>query len=183
VGATIIPGTTESFNPLRNQWEKGSLNSVGNTNGGTWHCVISRLSKQKEAAYDFLAFMANRKNAFFNVTNGWTGVQPAMKYEYFPPAGTGRVEEWENQGWDKADAIAYLNAYYANLILPAQQIYLRIPGAADYWHELDVRISSVLSGATKPKAALDDIYQAWEQITDRCGRESQKKLYADSYAA
>ena len=182
VGATTIPGTTESFNPLTNQWEKSSLNSVGNTNGGTWHCVISRLSEQKEAVYDFLAFMANRKNAFFNVTNGWTGVQPAMKYEYFAPVGTGRVEEWENQGWDKDDAIAYLNAYYANLVLPAQQIYLRIPGAADYWHELDVRISSVLSGAKKPKEALDDIYQAWEQITDRFGREIQKKLYADSYA-
>jgi multiple sugar transport system substrate-binding protein len=182
MGATIIPGTTESFNPLTNQWGKSPLNSVGNTNGGTWHCVISRLSKRKEAAYDFLAFMANRKNAFFNVTNGWTGVQPAMKYEYFPPVGTGTIEGWENQGWDKADAITYLNAYYANLILPAQQIYLRIPGAADYWHELDVRISSVLSGATKPKEALDDVYQAWERITDRCGRENQKKLYADSYA-
>jgi multiple sugar transport system substrate-binding protein len=183
VGATIIPGTTEAFNPLTNQWEKSSLNTVGNTNGGTWHCVISRKSKQKEAAYDFLAFMANKKNAFFNVTNGWTGVQPAMKYEYFPPVGTGKVEQWENQGWDKADAIAYLNAYYANLVLPAQQIYLRIPGAAEYWHELDVRVSTVLSGATKPKEALDDIYQAWEQITDRYGRGSQKKLYAESYGA
>ena len=183
VGATIIPGTTESFNPLTNQWEKTSLNTVGNTNGGSWHCVISRLSKQKEAAYDFLAFMANKKNAFFNVVTGWTGVQPAMKYEYFPPVGTGNVEEWVNQGWDKADAIAYLNAYYANLVLPAQEIYLRIPGAADYWHELDVRISSVLAGKTKPKEALDDIYQAWEQITDRYGRESQKKLYTESYGA
>ena len=183
VGATIIPGTTEVFNPLTNQWEKTSLNMVGNTNGGSWHCVISRLSRQKEAAYDFLAFMANRKNAFFNVVTGWTGVQPAMKYEYFPPVGTGNVEEWVNQGWDKADAIAYLDAYYSNLVLPAQEIYLRIPGAADYWHELDVRISSVLAGKTKPKEALDDIYQAWEQITDRYGRESQKKLYAESYGA
>jgi hypothetical protein len=23
-----------------------------------------------------------------------------------------------------------------------QQIYLRIPGAAEYWHELDIRVSS-----------------------------------------
>ena len=38
----------------------------------------------------------------------------------------------KNQGWDKVDAIVYLDAYYANLALPAQQIYLRIPGAADY---------------------------------------------------
>ncbi len=181
VGATIIPGAPEAFNPLTRQWEKSSLNTVGNTNGGSWHCVISSLSKQKEAAYDFLAFMANRKNAFFNVVTGWTGVQPAMKYQYFAPMGTGKVEEWENQGWDKDDAIAYLNAYYANLVLPVQQIYLRIPGAAEYWHELDVSISSVLSGAIKPKEALDNIHHAWEQITDRYGRERQKKLYAESY--
>jgi multiple sugar transport system substrate-binding protein len=182
VGATLIPGTKEAFNPTTGQWENYALNFVGNTNGGSWHCVISRLSKKKEATYDFLAFMANKKNAFFNSTNGWTGVQPGMQYEYFPPVGTGSVGEWQNQGWDKNDAIEFLQAYYKNLVLPEQQIYLRIPGAAEYWHELDIRVSSVLAGETKPKAALDDIYQKWEQITERYGRENQKKLYAESYA-
>jgi len=182
VAAAVIPGTTEAFNPITGQWEKYPLNVVGNTNGGTWHCVISRLSKKKEATYDFLAFMANRKNAFFNSTNGWTGVQPGMKYEYFPPIGTGNVVEWENQGWDRGDALRYLDAYYQNLILPEQELYLRIPGAADYWRALDVRISSVLAGQTSPKAALDDIYQEWEQITERYGRENQKKLYVESFS-
>lgn len=112
--------------------------------------MISRLSKKKEATYDFLAFMANKKNAFFNSTNGWTGVQPGMKYEYFPPVGSGKIVEWENQGWDKANAIGYMEAYYQNLVFPVQQLlYLRIPGAAKYWRELDVRVSSVLSGTTK----------------------------------
>jgi multiple sugar transport system substrate-binding protein len=181
VGSTLIPGTDEAFNPVTKQWEKFPLNVVGNTNGGSWHCVISRLSTKKEATYDFLAFMANKKNAFFNSTNGWTGVQPGMKYEYFPPVGTGNVVEWQNQGWDKNDAMEFLDAYYKNLILPEQEIYLRIPGAAEYWHELDVRVSSVLTGETKPKAALDDLSQKWEEITDRYGRENQKKLYAESY--
>ena len=183
VGATVIPGTTEAFNPLTGQWEKYPLNVVGNTNGGTWHCVISRLSKKKEATYDFLAFMANKKNAFFNSTNGWTGVQPAMKYEYFPPVGSGSVVEWENQGWDKGDALVYLQAYYQNLVLPEQEIYLRIPGAAEYWHELDVRVSSVLAGKAAPKAALDELSQVWEQITEGHSRENQKKLYAESYVS
>jgi len=181
VGAAIIPGTTEVFNPITGQWETYPLNVVGNTNGGTWHGVISRFSKKKEATYDFLAFMANQKNAFFNCTNGWTGVQPGMKYEYLSPIGTGSVVEWENQGWDRADATSFLQAYYANLTLPEQELYLRIPGAAEYWHELDVRISSVLAGQTSPKAALDDVYQAWEQITERYGRERQRRLYGESY--
>ena len=44
--------------------------------------MISRFTQEKEATYDFLAFMANRKNAFFNVTHGFTGVQPGMRDEY-----------------------------------------------------------------------------------------------------
>src|ERR1700757_4840385 len=126
--------------------------------------------------------MSNKKNAFFNSVNGWTGVQPGMKYEYFPPVGTGSIVEWENQGWDKGDATRYLEAYYRNLTLPVQELYLRIPGAAEYWHELDVRISAVLAGQMQPKAALDDCAQAWERITERYGRDQQTKLYVESYS-
>jgi multiple sugar transport system substrate-binding protein len=181
VGATIIPGTTEAYDPIKRKWEKFDLNSVGNVNGGTWHCVISRFSKKKEPTYDFLAFMATRKNALYNCTHGYTGVQPGMKFEYFPPIGTGNVQEWVEQGWDADEAKRYLDAYYKNLTLPVQELYLRIPGAAEYWHELDVRISAVLAGKTQPKAALDDCAQAWERITERHGRDKQKKLYVESY--
>jgi hypothetical protein len=59
-----------------------------------------------------LAFMTNKKNAFFNSANGWTGVQPGMKYEYFPPVGTATFNEWAKEGWDKGDATAFLDAYY-----------------------------------------------------------------------
>ena len=183
IGACIIPGTNEAFNPITGQWQKYDLNTAGNVNGGTWHCVISRFSKKKEATYDFLAFMANRKNAMFNCANGWTGVQPGMKFEYFPPIGNGSLDEWAQYGWNKDDAARYLQAYYDNLSQPNQETYLRIPGAAEYWHELDVRISAVLAGQTSPKAALDETAQAWEQITERYGRDSQKKLYQDSFAS
>jgi hypothetical protein len=40
VGATPIPGTTDAFNPITGQRDKFPLNVVGNTNGGSWHCVI-----------------------------------------------------------------------------------------------------------------------------------------------
>ena len=43
-------------------------------------------------------------NALYNCTHGFTGVQPGMKFEYFPPVGTGKVEEWVEQGWDAEDA-------------------------------------------------------------------------------
>ncbi len=182
MGAAPLPGTTEAFNPITGQWKKYDLNQVGNTNGGTWHCVISRLSKKQEATYDFLSLMANKKNALWNAATGWTGVQPGMKFEYFPPVGTGNIAEWKALGWNEDDAVEYLKAYYAVLAAPVQQEYLRIPGAAEYWHELDVNISAVLGGQMQPKAALDATAAAWEKITDRYGRDKQKALYQASFA-
>jgi multiple sugar transport system substrate-binding protein len=181
IGACPIPGTTEAFNPITGEWKKYDLNQVGNTNGGTWHCVISARSKKQEATYDFLAFMANRKNAFFNASNGWTGVQPGMRFEYLPPVGTSSVAEWQEQHWNGDDVVQYLKAYYATLSAPVQEEYLRIPGTAEYWHELDVNVSAVLGGQMQPKQALDATAAAWEKITDRYGRAEQKALYQASF--
>jgi multiple sugar transport system substrate-binding protein len=182
MGAAAIPGTTESFNPIAGGWKKYELNQVGNTNGGSWHCVISSHSKKQEATYDFLAFMANQKNAFFNTSHGWTGVQPGMTYEYLPPAGNSTVAEWQAQGWNPADVAEYLHGYYEGLALPLQEEYLRIPGTAEYWHELDVNISAVLGGQMKAKQALDATADSWESITERYGRAQQKALYQASFS-
>jgi multiple sugar transport system substrate-binding protein len=183
IGAAPLPGTTEAFNPITGQWKKYDLNQVGNTNGGSWHCVISRLSKKQEATYDFLSFMANKKNALFNCTTGWTGVQPGMKFEYIPPMGTGKVSDWTgaNPPWNEDDVVEYLKAYYAVLAAPLQQEYLRIPGAAEYWHDLDINVSAVLAGQMQPKAALDATAAAWEKVTERYGRDKQKALYKASF--
>ncbi len=182
IGAAGIPGTTEAFNPISGEWKKYDLNQVGNTNGGSWHCVISRLSKKQEATYDFLAFMANKKNAFFNATNGWTGVQPGMKFEYLPPVGTATLAEFKAQGWNTDDVTEYLKGYYSVVSAPVTEQYLRIPGTAEYWHELDVNVSAVLGGQMKPKDALDATAAAWDKITDRYGRDKQKALYEASFA-
>ena len=180
VGAAPIPGTKRAFNPAAGQWKDYTLNQVANVNGGTWHLVLSRFSKNKEATYDFMAFMANRKNAFFNATNGWTGVQPSMPYEFLPPDGNGSIAEYEKQGWNAHDVKAFTSAYYKSLTSSLQETYLRIPGAAEYWHELDVNVSAVLAGQMKSKAALDDVAAKWQKITDRLGKTSQRDLYRKS---
>jgi multiple sugar transport system substrate-binding protein len=180
IGAAQIPGTKRAFNPKTGQWKSFTLNQVGNVNGGSWHLVLSRFSKNKEATYDFMAFMANKKNALFNAANGWTGVQPSMPYEFFPPYGTATVKDYEQYGWNAHDIKVYLDAYYKDLTNPLQETYLRIPGAAEYWHELDVNVSAVLAGQMKPKAALDDVARKWQKITERYGKDTQRALYRKS---
>lgn len=180
IGAAPIPGTKEAYDPIAGKWRSYDLNQVGNVNGGSWHGVISRFSKQQEAAYDFLAFMANRKNEFFNVTHGWTGVQPGVKYAFLEPKGTATVQQYVEQGWNPEDVKAFTTAYYNNLVTEPQETYLRIPGAAEYWHTLDVNVSAVLADQTEPKEALEKIAAEWEKITERYGREQQKALYRAS---
>ena len=84
--------------------------------------------------------------------------------------------------WNEDDVVEYLKAYFAVLAAPVQQEYLRIPGAAEDRHELDVNVSAVLAGQTQPKAALDATAASWEKITDRYGRDKQKVLYQASFA-
>ena len=107
-----------------------------------------------------------------------------MKFEYIPPIGIGQESsEWTGASpWNEDDVVEYLKAYYAVLAAPVQQEYLRIPGAAEYWHELDINVSAVLAGQVQPKAALDATAAAWEKVTERYGRDKQKALYKASFA-
>ena len=121
VGASILPGTTEAYDPIKGQWDKFDLNSCGNVNGGSWHCVISRFSKNKDPTYDFLAFMATKKNAIYNCTHGFTGVQPGMKLNTSRRLVPARLR-WVEQGWDADEAKRYLDALLPNLSLPVQDL-------------------------------------------------------------
>jgi multiple sugar transport system substrate-binding protein len=54
---------------------------------------------------------------------------------------------------------------------------LRIPGAAEYFDALDTGLAQAVAGQISAKAALDAVAQQWNQITNRLGRDQQKKLY------
>ena len=41
-------------------------------------------------------------------------------------------------------------------------------------------LSSAMSGAKTPQQALDDTAAAWEQVTDRLGRDKQLKAYQEA---
>ena len=180
VGAAPIPGTKKAFNPATAEWKAYPSNQVANTSGGSWHLVLSRHSKNKDAMYDLMAFIANKKNASFNAANRWTGVRPSALYEYPPPYGTGSIEEYERNGWNTHDVKSFLEAHYKTLTNPLQETYLRIPGATEYLHELVANVSAALAEQMTPRAALDDVAQKWQKITDRHGRDTQLALYRKS---
>jgi multiple sugar transport system substrate-binding protein len=55
---------------------------------------------------------------------------------------------------------------------------LRIPGGFEYYDTLDVHVQKALAGEMSAKEALDAAAAAWDEITERFGREEQKEKYA-----
>ncbi len=176
--ATVLPSSDKYWDMEKKAWVETALpRFVGNTVGGSWHGVVSALSKHQDAAYSFLALMATKPVSLWNGENGWTGVDPGFYYQFPKPEGSARIADYVKAGWNTADVTDYLNAFYRNYTAPTMLTYLRIRGTQEYWSELDSEVGAVLGARKSAKAALDDTAAAWEAITDRLGRDEQLKAY------
>jgi multiple sugar transport system substrate-binding protein len=177
-GVAVLPGSTRRWDYAAQQWaETPEPAPTGNTTGGSWHGVVSKLSKQPEAAYAFLSLMAIPPVSAWNAAHGWTGVNPGFTYQFLPPEGTAPLVDYLKAGWDRADVEDYLRAFHATFTAPTMLPYLRIRGTPQYWSVLDSELAAAMGGRKEPAQALEDVAAAWEKITDRLGRERQLELY------
>jgi len=160
-------------------------NCVGNTTGGSWFPVMSANTDTPELAYYFMAMHATEAINFWNVTYGWTGVDPGATYTLFAPEGTATIEDYTAAGYNAEDAEEYIAGYGSNLFsFDVYLPYIRIPGTEAYWNFLDTRLAEAMTGQRTPQEALDLVAQEWEEVTDDLGREAQIEIYqaATGYA-
>ena len=175
----MLPGSSEYYDMTKKQFVKSDTpNVVGNTTGGSWQGVISNFSANPEAVYSFLSLMAVEPVSKLMGYYGWDGVDPGNPYQFLKEqGGTADIQDYVKAGWSESDARAYTQAYHDNFLNKTMLTYLRIPGTFEYWDILDKNLSSVASGTKQPQQALDDTAAAWEQVTDRIGRDKQLKDY------
>ena len=88
---------------------------------------------------------------------------------------TARLADYIKAGWDRADVEDYLAAFQATFNAPTMLPYLRIRGTrrvlVGAGHASSPR---PWAGARRRKQALDAAAAAWDEITDRLGREQQR---------
>lgn len=182
LGTAPIPGSTEVYDLEKKQWVQLTRpNLVANQAGASWSGVISKYSKNPDLVAYFLSWQATPEINHWNVVWGWTGVDPGTTYDFLPPVGRARVEEYVETGYDADDVREFLQAYQTMWFeYPLSIPYLRIPGAADYIESLDIHLSEALSGQATPQQALDRVASDWERITNQLGRNEQLRLYRDS---
>jgi multiple sugar transport system substrate-binding protein len=156
-------------------------NCVGNTTGGSWHPIMSAYTDTPELAYYFMAMQATPAINFWNVTSGWTGVDPSSLSHLFPPRGTATVDSYTQYGFNASDAEQWVTAYGENLFShPTTQTYIRIPGTPEYWTILDTRLSEAMTGQQSAQDALDLVAQEWDAVTEDIGRDAQIAVYQES---
>jgi len=158
----------------------GTLNQRGNLAWGRV-MAISKFSKNPEAAYRLIHYLSAEKSRW---GVNWVA-DPRTGLDLYRTYQTQHPELWR-QRWKEDIETAPIN-------WPTLEIYLEtagkniehgfpeltIPGTFEYYDALSINISSVLAGEMSPKDALDRSAAEWEKITDRIGRDAQKKMWAD----
>ena len=87
---------------------------------------------------------------------------------------------WVDTGFSESDARGYLNMVEDVLMHPNAVFQLRLPGYIQYQDALELAISKALSGQSSAKSALDEAARSWNSITNKIGKNSQKRLYRAS---
>ena len=173
-----LPGSDRFWDREHQAWvQPAEPNRVGNTTGGSWHGVLLAGSQNSEAAYSFLALMAIRPVSLWAVQHGWTGINPGFGFQMLPPQGSSRLADWLKAGWNRQDVEDYLAAFEQTFTAPTMLPYLRIRGTPAYWQALDTQLAAAMGGRKTAKDALAATAKAWNQITDKLGKEQQKHDY------
>ena len=175
-GFGVLPGGDQYWDYNTGEWvtPESGVNYAPFIAYGGWIISVAADSDVSEAAMDFAAFMADKDLAATLAVTGGTGVNPLRQSQFDD------LSLWTGAGFSEAAATDYLDAILTTINHPNAVLDIRIPGSAEYLDALDVGVAQALSGELSPQEALDGVAAAWDEITDRRGREEQAAYYRQS---
>ncbi len=173
VGFAPLPGGDEYWDYEAGEWVEGPNPAPFIAFGG-WIIGVAANSEVRDAAFDFAAFMARPEMVQQLAVMPDTGINPSRFSQLED------VDLWLEAGFDRESAEDYLDAILNTINHPNAVLDLRIIGSAEYLQTLDVEISRAVAGEISPQEALDNVAAAWDEITDRLGRESQLEQYRNA---
>ena len=184
MGAVIMPGSPMALNVETGKLEQcnetlcphaiDGINYAPFAAFGGWAGAINKNSDAnvKQAAYDFLSYVNQAAQSNVDVTIGWTGYNPYRNSQLE------NTENWIKAGFSPEFAENYLGAIKDSLNHPNMASDLKIPGAQQYTGVvLDRELARFLAGEITAEQATKNIEEAWEEITEDFGRESQMTIY------
>ncbi len=171
VAAALSPGSRKVWNRKTEKWDTfPRVNYVPYIVYG-WTSAVTRSSRHKEAAFDFLGFFCNRENHASDLLKGRFGINP------FRSSDLDKQFWVERAGWDDAVAESYIQTLDRMSQSKNRVLDLRIYRGQEYVYILSVGVYRALTGRESPQAALDTVAERWRQLTQRVGVEKQREAY------
>jgi multiple sugar transport system substrate-binding protein len=171
VGFFRLPGSREVWNPATRAWDRlAEPRSVTFLAFGGWIAVVPAASQNQETAWSYISWFVSQENSAQDVLDGTTGINPYRPSQLQDPA------PWRGLlGEQQADN--YLQVLRDSLMATQTVPDLRLPGYRAYIAALEQQLDRVLAGEIEPKSGLQEAARAWDALTDRLGRNSQRRHY------
>jgi len=128
---------------------------------------VSRYSKNPEIAYLYSQWMHSPTISSKIVPTTQGGFIDPYRYNHFTKE---LLEGYDPVHWEDVKEALMTNA--ANSYPEIQ-----MKGGEEYMSELDRNVIAAFQGLKKPEEALRETAKVWEEITERFGREGQKKQW------
>ncbi len=174
VGYFILPGTKEIWNHKLKKWDvKENTFYAPFLAFGGWVASVPENSINKGAAWDYIMWFSNPENSLGDVVKSGTGVNPYRYSHFFA------IDEW-TKAFSSRAASEFLSVLKESLDSPNAALDLRVLGYNDYISILESELDHIIKGRQNIQQGMDKVANEWEKITDRLGRERQKKIYRAS---
>ena len=172
IGYAQLPAAEQVYDSRHGKWDK-RLNQVSSISGN-WTFFVSKASPNKALAFEFAAHMTAKELTKRLTAVSGTAVNPSRYSHFDDPAA------WNQSGFSTASARAYLDEITRSLANTNVVFDITIPGAGEYYRTADALVAKAVSGELTPQEALKRVAAAWEEITDRLGRQQQIAFYKAS---
>ena len=174
IGFFVLPGSQEIWNYKTDQWDSFDtvVQSPFMAYGG-WVASVPKASPNQAAAWDYVMWYASPANSARDVVTGGSGINP-YRISHFTD-----IDAWLAI-FGREEAEAYLNVQLNSIDAPNVALDFRIPGYFAYSEVLETELTKALIGEVEPEDALDEIAEAWDEITDEFGRDAQLAAYRAS---
>jgi multiple sugar transport system substrate-binding protein len=176
VAAAPLPGAKEVWNRKTGKWDKFETPSRAPYITWGWTSAVSKLSKNKDMAFDFLCFFSNEANTNHDLQIGRFGVNPFRNTHFDANFWITKLK------WDEKTATTYVETLRGMDLSKNRVFDLRVPGVGQFMSSLAAGVSKALAGQETPQKALDGVAVEWQQIVDRIGKEKVQDAYKNVVA-
>ncbi len=173
IGYALPPGSKEYWDWRSNKWvktDKTNKAPVHCFNGWSWY--ITSTTKNPDLCWSFIDFMLSPEISSIDVASPDSGFQP------WRISHSKNLQSWIDNGWDKQDAVDYIQNTLDVTDHPNSVIDARVPGMSNYFEAIyEPYLVTILSGEKTAQKALDQVAKEWDALTERLDRERQVEFY------